>query len=279
MNKEESHRISGSGVLFTDMDGTLLLDDSSISEYMKQTLDRLTAAGHRLVLTSGRPLDSILEVMEVCGLFYPNTLLIANNGSLIYDCSSHSPLRELTLTMEQAAQIMKAAEDRGIHAQTYTDHEIVCRRDDEEAAYYRRRIHMPLLTVPDPLAVLSHPPYKVQTIHLTDRRALEALKTAVEQLCGSAVTAQFSNDRYLEFYNSLAGKGSAIRWVCEYFHILPENSMAAGDAPNDISMLTAAGIGVAMANADPSVKKAADFITSADNNRNGLAEAIEHFFF
>lgn len=50
-------------ILFTDMDGTLLLSDSTVSPAMKETLNRLTEAGHKLVLTSGRPLDSILEVM------------------------------------------------------------------------------------------------------------------------------------------------------------------------------------------------------------------------
>lgn len=78
-------------ILFTDMDGTLLLSDSTVSPVMKETLNRLTEAGHKLVLTSGRPLDSILEVMEAAGLFYPGTLIISNNGSLIYDCSARSP--------------------------------------------------------------------------------------------------------------------------------------------------------------------------------------------
>ena len=61
-----------------------------------------------------------------------------------------------------------------------------------------------------------------------------------------------------------------IRDRCRIFGIPEENSIAAGDAPNDISMLLAAGTGVAMANADPDVKEAADFITSLDNDHNGL---------
>ena len=99
----------------------------------------------------------------------------------------------------------------------------------------------------------------------------------MEEKYGMEITAQFSNDQYLEFYNHEAGKGNAILAVCRHFNIPVGNSIAAGDAPNDISMLQAAGIGVAMANAGPGVKEAADFVTSLDNEHNGLTEAIEKF--
>ena len=104
-------------ILFTDMDGTLLLSDSTVSPAMKETLNRLTEAGHKLVLTSGRPLDSILEVMEAAGLFYPGTLIISNNGSLIYDCSARSPLMEKTVPFPIVADIMSMADEMGIHSQ------------------------------------------------------------------------------------------------------------------------------------------------------------------
>lgn len=81
-------------ILFTDMDGTLLLNNSTVSDEMKAALDRLIRNGHKLVLTSGRPLDSILEVMQASDLFYPGTLVISNNGSLIYDCTAGAPLME-----------------------------------------------------------------------------------------------------------------------------------------------------------------------------------------
>lgn len=264
-------------ILFTDMDGTLLLHDSTVSSVMKETLNRLTEAGHKLVLTSGRPLDSILEVMEAAGLFYPGTLIISNNGSLIYDCSAHTPLREKTVPFPIVSDIMSMADEMGIHSQTYTEHEIVCRQEDKEVIHYRKRIHMPLITASDVLSVLSRPPYKVHCIHLTDKHMLEALKEKVERKYAGQITAQFSNDQYLEFYSREAGKGNAILEVCHIFGVPEEDSVAAGDAPNDISMLLAAGTGVAMANAAPDVKEAADFVTSLDNDHNGLIEAIEKF--
>ena len=90
--RETGHIKRKERILFSDMDGTLLRNDSTVSPHTKAVLDRMTAAGHRLVLTSGRPLDSMLEVMEEAGLFYPDTLLIAYNGSLTWDCTAHAPL-------------------------------------------------------------------------------------------------------------------------------------------------------------------------------------------
>lgn len=272
-------------ILFTDMDGTLLLNNSTVSAEMKKALDRLHEAGHILVLSSGRPLDSILEVAEAEELLPDsnssaggNTLIISNNGSLVYDCTARRPVMEQTVPFEIAADIFKAAKRLGIHVQTYTDHEIVCETDDAEVQFYRSRIHMPLITAKDELSVLSRPPYKVHTIHLTDKSRLEALKAEIEALHGDTITVQFSNDQYLEFFNKNAGKGNAVRWVCEHFAIPLSNSYAAGDAPNDISMLLAAGTGIAMANADPEVKEIADVITEKDNDQNGLIEMIDRFF-
>lgn len=265
-------------ILFTDMDGTLLLNDSTVSAEMKKTLDRFTAAGHRLVLSSGRALDSILRVMKQEGLFYPGALVIANNGSLIHDCDSGSSLWERRVPLDVAAKIIGAADRRGIHIHTFTEHEIVCRQEDTELRDYRLRSPLPVILTPDLLSVLPEPPYKLHTIHLSDKAALEGLKAEVETLCAGEITAQFSNDRYLEFFHPEAGKGNALRQVCAYLHIPVEESVAAGDAPNDISMLQAAGTGVAMANAASEVKAAAGFITRLDNDHNGLMEAIAAFF-
>ena len=88
----------------------------------------------------------------------------------------------------------------------------------------------------------------------------------------------FSNPIYLEIFDKTAGKGNAVRFVCEHFQIPLSNSVAAGDAENDISMLQASGTAVAMANATPEVKACADFITQQDNDHDGLSEAILQLF-
>ena len=85
----------------------------------------------------------------------------------------------------------------------------------------------------------------------------------------------YSNTMYLELFDWNAGKGNAVRFICDYFNVPLSDTYAAGDAENDISMLEAAGTGIAMANASDNVKKHADIITELDNDKNGLADLMQ----
>ena len=69
-----------------------------------------------------------------------------------------------------------------------------------------------------------------------------------------------------------ASKGNAIRFLCDHLGIDIKDSIAAGDAPNDISMLQAAGYSVCLKNGTEDTKAVADYITEADNNHDGFLE-------
>ena len=88
----------------------------------------------------------------------------------------------------------------------------------------------------------------------------------------------FSNEQYLEILPADAGKGNALRFIADFLHAPLSHTFAAGDAENDISMLQAAGTGIAMLNAQEAVKKAADIITQKSNDENGLLEILEQYF-
>ena len=70
-------------ILFTDLDDTLLNNQSEVSEYTKEVILRMLECGHRLVLSSGRPLGSVMEVAKKAELFIPGVYLSSNNGSCI----------------------------------------------------------------------------------------------------------------------------------------------------------------------------------------------------
>lgn len=267
-------------ILFSDMDGTLLLSNSTVSPGMKEGIRRMTAAGHHLVLSSGRPLPSILEVCELCDLHFPNMYIISNNGALVYDCENRRNILEYRIAQPDIETIVKMAADAGIHIHGYTDTEIVCYHDNAELQFYTRRIHLPLVCVEDIAASLPLGSYKLQMIHLTDRTVLERFRDkllAREDLKGR-IQAFFSNDQYLEILPADANKGAAIRFVTDYLKVAPENTFGAGDAENDITMLDAAHIGVAMQNASDAVKAHADIITVKNNDEDGLLEVIEKYF-
>lgn len=261
-------------ILFTDLDGTLLNNQSMVSRNTKAFLDDFIQAGHKLVLSSGRPLPSILEVKELAGLDYPGILISANNGTLIYDCDSRMPIQEKRLPLSHVSYLQEKARALQLHIQTYTDDAIVTASENDEIRFYRRRIHLPLLLAQDYASVLSKEPLKMLAIHLGGHDRLIAFCDAISDWAADKIQMIFSNEYYLELFHKDAGKGNAVRFLCDYFHIPLSDAYAAGDADNDISMIQAAGCGIAMANAAPEVKEAADVVTPKDNDNDGLAEFL-----
>lgn len=262
-------------ILFTDMDGTLLNDKKEISAQVKASLDAYHQRGNILVLTSGRPLSSILEVRDKLGLSYQNSYIIAYNGSLTYHCDSAAPVEEHTICLEDVRMIMELSRSLHIHCHTYEHDCIFCEHETPELAFYRQHIHLPFQVVPDIPSALSGPPYKLIAIHLSDHDLLENLQKEVLSKTAGRISAVFSNDRYLEFYPAASGKGNAVVSLCQKLAIPICDSAAIGDESNDLSMIEAAGLGCAMANAKENVKAAADFITQKDNNHDGICELLD----
>ena len=262
-------------LLFTDMDGTLLNDKCEISPTLKKGIDQLTEKGHHFILSSGRPLPSILEMREKLELLYPNMLVISNNGALIYDCDNKEQILAHKIAQDDIRYIIQEAENRELHIHGYTDTEIVCHEENDELRFYTNRIHLPLKCVDDIAASLENGTFKLQAIHLTDKTHLEAFRDHISPFCEGRVQMFFSNDQYLEILPAAADKGSALNFVQDYLYAPKSHTYAVGDAENDISMLKAAGTAVAMLNASDAVKETADRITQNDNNHDGLLDVIQ----
>lgn len=265
-------------LLFSDMDGTLLNDNCNISPTLKTALDEMTNKGHHLILSSGRPLPSILNVRETLRLTYPNMLVISNNGALVHDCDKKADILTHHLDLKDIRFIIEEAQKINLHIHAYTDNEIVCHEMNEEIAHYTRRIHLPIKYADDIPSALDKGSFKLLAIHLTDKSRLEAFRDHLVPYCKERIQFFFSNDQYLEILPSSAGKGNALHFVRDYLHAPISHTFAAGDAENDISMLEAAGTAIAMNNASDAVKAKADIITLNDNNHDGLLEVLDAYF-
>lgn len=262
-------------LLFTDLDGTLLNNDSEVSPKTKAFLDDFLSSGNKLILSSGRPLGSILEVKENAGLTQRGIFLSCSNGALVYDCDNKCPILEKRLSRTYVAYLQDQAKAYGLHIQTYRDDAIVTPAEDKEIQYYRRRIHLPYIVSPDLTKALDKDPFKMLAISLDDFDKLETFRKGIADWAKDKIQTIYSSDMYLELFDLNAGKGNALRFVCNYFKIPLSDAYAAGDADNDISMLEAAGTGIAMANASDQVKQHADVITDLDNDKDGLADMMK----
>lgn len=264
-------------IFFTDLDGTLLNDKKVITPKTREILARITELGHYLVFISGRPLMSVMEAREELPVSDKNLYLIASNGGVIYDAEKKQILKENRLTYEQADYVLKYCEQKDVHSHTYTDDAIVSKRQSEELTFYQKTIHMPSIITEDIIGSLDKPPLKCIAIS-GEKKKLDKVKEGLSDWAKGQVQLMFSNEKLLEMIPITSGKGTALKWLSEYLGVSIENTMAAGDMENDISMLEVAGVGVAMLNGAPKVKEIADIVTPFDNNNDGLVSIIEEFF-
>ena len=265
-------------LLCTDLDETLLNSKSQVSPETKAFLDEFLAAGNRLVLCSGRPLMSILEVKQNAGLTQPGIFVSSSNGSRIYDCDSKRTIMKTTIPLSYVSYLQEEAQKLDLHIQTYRENDdddaVISPADDEEIRFYRRRVHLPLVVSENLCDALTEAPCKMLAISLHDFDKLETFRRNIEDWAKDKIQTIYSSGCYLELFQKSAGKGSSLLYLCNYLGIPVSDSYAAGDADNDISMLEAAGCGIAMKNATDNVKAHADVVTDLDNDQNGLAEMI-----
>lgn len=261
-------------LLFCDIDGTLVRTDGSISDHVRDLLNELAVQGHGFILTSGRPLSSILKVRDYINIDFPHSYIIANNGGLIYDCNAKRPVFEARLALPLIDKLQNIAQEMQVHIQTYTETEIVCRHETEEVKRYAARIKMPVVLSDRLTTPLTVPPYKMLALSLEGSEALMPLKHRIENDFSDTINPMFSQVGYLELLPKAASKGKALRFLCEHLNIPVENTYAVGDSENDIAMLRAAAVSYAMQNGDETVKSSAAFVTALDHNHDGIAEVL-----
>ncbi|MBR5766099.1 MAG: HAD family hydrolase [Lachnospiraceae bacterium] len=261
-------------ILFTDLDGTLLDSHKNISPGNLKAIDELINAGHIFVISTGRPIQSAIQISKKYGWTGPGYYISSYNGGLIYDCSKDEAIIKHPVSRPYVRYILDEAYKAGLHAHTYDDVNVVSERDTNELKLYTDAIKVPPVVVPDAVAYLKDDPIKVIVISHDSHEVLDAFREHMLPWCEGKLTTVFSSSILLEFENPESTKGNAVRFMCSHFDIPIADSVAVGDEENDNTMIEAAGIGVAMFNASDVTKAVADHITENDNDHDGFSEVI-----
>lgn len=265
--------------IFLDLDDTLLNRRKEITPGNREAIRRALEQGHKITITTGRPLESALRVAEELGLTQEGCYLIAFNGAIVYDSFRREIIFRDAIPLELAPPVFAEARRRGLHIQTYDDWNTYVEpwcEDDAEINWYCRRIKVTYEVIPA-VEQLGSDPIKLLATSLDSPAPLEAFDRWLTERYPDRLNHFFSCPQLLEIMTAGMSKGSALNWFCRRMEIPVENSIACGDAPNDISMIRAAGVGVAMSNATEEVRAAADYITERDCDHDGIAEVIEKF--
>jgi len=258
-------------IFFFDLDGTLLNTEKQITPDTYAALCEWHDAGNLIAISSGRPLVSILQVIKEQKLEDFKPFAVAFNGSQIYSCREGRDIIRKSIPMKDVMEVGRVAADIGLHCHSYDKNGILAPRMNDELRYYTRVVKLPIKLLPDFPEGIPEPPCKMLCIDLQENGRLDKMISLIKR---DSLTTIRSNPWYLEVFNSTAGKGAAVKELADHLQIDAADTIAAGDEENDISMIKAAGCGVAMCNGNPQVFASADIVTAADNDHDGLAPII-----
>jgi Cof subfamily protein (haloacid dehalogenase superfamily) len=260
-------------VIAVDLDGTLMTSKHHISPRTAEALRKAMAMGLKVVIATGKTRVSAEPTIQQLALETPGVFL---QGLVIYnaDGSLHS---EITLDEAVVDQMVSIADAEQFALVAYCGHRLLTA---ERNANTDRLIpyHEPTPEAVGSLRnVFGHVSIN-KLLFIDTAERIRPLRARLEaELHGAATVVQALPDM-LEILPLGASKGGGVKRLLDALGIDPANMIAFGDAENDIEMLQMAGIGVAMGNASEIAKRAADIITSS-NDEDGIADALEKFVF
>ena len=259
-------------VVATDLDGTIVRSDGTISTRTRTALTAAEAAGVMVVIVTGRPPRWLHGIAEETG---HHGLAICANGALVYDLHTEQVVESHPLEVEVARQLID--ELRAAIPGLAFGVERVDVGFAHEPSYQPRWATDGTVIVAELDTLLSQPVAKLLARHEglgPDELLNQARAVVGEEL---ATLTHSSADGMLEISAAGISKASTLETVCAERGLVALDVVAFGDMPNDLPMLAWAGHSVAVANAHPDVLAAADEVT-ASNDDDGVAQVLDRWF-
>lgn len=254
-----------------DMDDTLLNDDRQISPRNRKAICQAVEQGVLVTIATGRMYCSARPYAEMLGIDIP---LVVYNGGLVKSTQSGEVLFHQPVPLELANEVLAFFRERNWYVQTYIDDVLYVESLSEMAQAYADYAGVSAVPVGDRLYRCEQAPTKILGMASVD--FVREMEAAVSEKFGDRLCTASSKAMFLEMVHPQVNKARALSFLASKYGIAQSEVMAIGDSGNDVAMLRYAGLGVAMANARPAAKDAAQVVT-AGNNDDGVALAIEKY--
>ncbi|WP_203623922.1 MULTISPECIES: HAD family hydrolase [unclassified Lacticaseibacillus] len=264
-------------LIVSDVDGTLAIDNTTITARTSAVINQLLDRGHQFYLATGRMHALAENMAKQIG---PRAEIIASNGAS-YDAPG-GRVHHL-LGAKALAAIEAATTKHGLTGVYYTDDAVYYVSDPDPVlkqymySFAPKDLAMAVTQLPDVSALVAHAGEIINgnVFSLHDHGELAAVRAELAQQDLLHLSASFTNN--IELIPKHVDKANAVAELQEKLAIPADHTIAFGDGQNDIGMLQSAGISVAMGNAVPAVKAAAKYETGP-NTEDGLANFLADYF-
>ena len=251
-----------------DLDGTLLGPDGDLTPGSAGAIARARAAGVRVVLNTGRPMTEAGYFARKAGC---DSLVSCLGGALLGDARTGEELRRWDIPRPWGFRALELCLGRGLEITIFSGSQVVLDPFSRESllrTYPYPAFHREALVVEDPLAYMRERDMPVTKIHGDWGPCPRA---ELEQLDQVELTT--SNDHDFELVPRGVSKATALARIALMYGVPLEQCAAVGDSENDLPMLKAAGLPIAMGNAPEPVRAAARQV-APPNDRGGVVQAI-----
>lgn len=256
----------------SDFDGTLVRGDGTISANTKQEIARYTKAGGIFTVVTGRMTSSILPRVRE---FASEGIVVAYQGAVVADIGTGKLLKNVCFNEEDALFAVRLLEEENHHIHVYTNEGLFVNRRDEMLEAYEAVCKVKGTLVDGKLSdwLETKRPPVVKILVMIEPEKRLALRDELKERLGEAYFVTCSNAWLVELMPKGQDKGSAIRFLSEYFRVPKEEIAAVGDQLNDLPMLMEAGGKFAVMNAENELKSVAAVVSSCEED--GVAEALK----
>ncbi len=232
--------------------------------------------GIEVVLSSGRSTVSMVQVARhLFGTDAPR-YMISFNGAHLVDTLSDTLLYEDGLPQATIRELAEYGRSFHLDFQVFDEHRFIIERESDWSRAYAVITSMECLIVSD--VAEARPGGSPKFLFTGNHDTLVEHEATLMERAQNRYRVTFSKPHLLEILPAEASKGAALLHLANHLDIPLSAVVAAGDGPNDIEMIQTAGVGVAVANAHPSLKSVADYVTKR-NAGDGAAEEIVNRYF
>lgn len=261
--------------VFIDIDETLTNSQREVTEKIKLEIKKCVENGVKIILTSGRSRREAMDFQEQIGT---SPYIVSSNGASAYDAENGVEIYNERIDPQMVLQLIKHSRENGYRIKlNYKDLLVM-----NEAAYPDEKDKEVSYEELERVAVEEQVVQCVITS--TDFEKMRFFRDYIKNECvGIAVANEFkrfknpdlkpSRNYYCDVASVKVSKGNAVKAVCEYFEIKPEEIVTIGDGENDLSMFELTPNSVAMGNSLPEIKEKANYVT-ASNDEDGVAKVL-----